>query len=124
MATGIFCSLVVLLTQAKTLTGSYDPSWASVQPNRILKAIALPNANERQNGEALVKAIEGLVPGDRLEIGTGTYSVNRLWDLSVSRSGERTGLASQSAMQLSRTAAASRDRPSVLQCLFPKRFRT
>ena len=84
LATGILCSLVVLLTQAKTLAGGYDPSWASVQPKRILKAIALPNANERQNGEALVKAIEGLVPGDRLEIGTGTYSVNRLWDLSVS----------------------------------------
>ena len=35
LTTGILCSLVVLLTQTKTLAGSYDPSWASVQPKRL-----------------------------------------------------------------------------------------
>jgi Right handed beta helix region len=78
---GILCSLVVLLSQATTLAGDYAPPWASVEPKRIVRVAALPDADDKQNGDALVKAAEGLVPGDRLEIGKGTYSVGRLWDL-------------------------------------------
>ncbi len=72
LTSALLCSFVVLLIQTKTFAGDYDPPWASVQPKRIVKAIALPNANDRQNGDTLVKAIEGLVAGDRLEIGAGT----------------------------------------------------
>jgi hypothetical protein len=84
LATGLLCPLIVLLTQAKAFAGTYEPAWASVQPMRIVQVVALPNASDTQNGDRLVKAIEGLVPGDRLEIGSGTYSVSRLWDLTVS----------------------------------------
>jgi hypothetical protein len=78
------CLLLVSLSTASLFAGNYDPPWALIQPKRIIKVIALPNASDRQHGDALLEAIEGLVPGDRLEIGTGTYSVSRLWDLSVS----------------------------------------
>lgn len=84
LSMGILFSLFVLLTQANSFAGTYDPAWGSVKPKRIVKIVALTEPNNRQNGDRLVKAIEGLVPGDRLEIGTGTYSVSRLWDLTVS----------------------------------------
>ncbi len=74
----------MLLPQAITFAGVYDPTWASVPRKRIVRVIAMPDAGDRQNGDRLIKAIEALLPGDRLEIGTGTYSVNRLWDLSIS----------------------------------------
>ncbi len=78
------CLLLVSLSTASLFAGNYDPPWALIQPKRMIKVIALPNASDQQNGDALLEAIKGLVPGDRLEIGTGTYSVSRLWDLSVS----------------------------------------
>ena len=78
------CLLLVSLSTASLFAGTYDPPWALIQPKRIIKVIALPNASDQQNGDSLLEAIEGLVPGDRLEIGTGTYSVSRLWDFSVS----------------------------------------
>lgn len=55
----------------------YDPAWASRRPTRVI-AYADPR------GEALMKAVEALRPGDRLEIAAGTYRVNRLWDLRIS----------------------------------------
>ncbi len=73
-----------LLAQPSAVAKNYEPAWASVQPNRIVKVLAQPNATPTQNGDALVKAVQALVPGDQLVIGTGTYSVDRLWDLSIS----------------------------------------
>lgn len=55
----------------------YAPSWADIQPLRVLQ-------HTDSSGDALVKAVEALQPGDRLEIAAGTYSVNRMWDIRVS----------------------------------------
>lgn len=63
---------------------SYDPPWVSQQPTRTISFDAKPGASDTDNGKELVRAIESLVPGDRLEIGSGTYSVARFWDLTVS----------------------------------------
>ena len=56
---------------------AYQPDWAAITPQRVI-----PHAGG--DGEALVKAVEALKPGDKLEIAAGTYSVERMWDLSIS----------------------------------------
>lgn len=86
---GFLLSLAVLMAPVKTFAGSYDPAWASAEPSRVVQFAASAIADDAQNGDGLVKAIEGLVPGDRLEIGAGTYSVRRLWDLTVSGTAAR-----------------------------------
>ena len=63
---------------------SYDPPWSNVQPTRTISFAGKPGASETENGNQLVRAIESLVPGDRLEVKSGTYSVARFWDLTVS----------------------------------------
>ncbi len=52
----------------------YDPSWAASKPKRTIQ-------HSDPNGDALVKAIAALQPGDHLEIASGTYSINRMWDV-------------------------------------------
>ncbi len=63
---------------------SYQPEWVAIKPQRTIQLDADPLIEDTQNGARLVRAIEQLTPGDRLRIGTGTYSVDRLWDLSIS----------------------------------------
>jgi hypothetical protein len=78
------CSLLaalVLLPCARA--ASYDPPWAQITPIRTLTHAPQPGATAEQSGAALVKAIEALQPGDKLEIGAGTYSVERMWDLRI-----------------------------------------
>jgi hypothetical protein len=67
---------------------SYDPAWASITPKRTVAHQALAGATMEQSGARLVQAIGALQPGDRLEIGSGTYSVERMWDLRVSGTAE------------------------------------
>ncbi len=88
LAMGVLCLLAELLTPAQTYASNYEPFWTSVQPKNIIKVICQPNATDLQNGDALVKAVQQLIPGDQLVISGGTYSVNRLWDLSVSGTAE------------------------------------
>jgi hypothetical protein len=59
------------------LADSYDPGWASITPKRVIQ-------HTDPSGDSLVKAVAALQPGDQLEIATGTYSVERMWDLQVS----------------------------------------
>jgi hypothetical protein len=90
VAAVVVCSLSC--AQAPTLahveineeSKSYQPAWAAVRPQRTITLSAMPDTHDSQNGLRLVKAIEALKPGDLLEIGAGTYSVNRLWDVTVS----------------------------------------
>ena len=56
---------------------AYQPDWAAITPQRVI-----PHAGG--DGAALVKAVEALQPGDKLEIAAGTYSVERMWDVRVS----------------------------------------
>jgi hypothetical protein len=62
----------------------YDPEWAAVVPTRTLPLAHQPSMTAAQNGEALVKAVAALVPGDQLVIAEGSYQVERLWDIQVS----------------------------------------
>lgn len=59
------------------LAASYEPTWASITPKRIIQ-------HSNANGAALVKAVQALKPGDKLELAAGTYSVERMWDIGVS----------------------------------------
>jgi hypothetical protein len=70
----LFC----LLSFAQLAHGdSYQPDWASIVPQRVI-------SHAGGDGDALVKAVEALKPGDKLEIAAGTYSVDLMWDLRVS----------------------------------------
>lgn len=62
----------------------YEPKWAKAEPRRLIKHAVRVDGSAEQNGAALVKAIETLLPGDRLEIASGAYSVNRMWDIGIS----------------------------------------
>lgn len=53
----------------------YDPPWADVAPALVIPFDHNPALTDEQNGQALRLAILGLQPGDRLEIGAGTYSI-------------------------------------------------
>lgn len=66
-------ALIAKITQA----ASYDPAWAKIPPRRVIRHTA-------PSGAALVKAVENLKPGDRLELASGIYSVDRMWDIRAS----------------------------------------
>ena len=68
--------------------GQYEPAWADVAPQRTLPLETGADVTPTQRGAALVKAVEALVPGDCLVIASGTYSVDRMWDVRVSGTAE------------------------------------
>jgi hypothetical protein len=74
----LFCLLSIAQV---SLAATYQPNWASIPPKRLIH-------HSDTNGAALVKAVEALQPGDKLEIAGGTYSVERMWDISVSGTAE------------------------------------
>src|SRR5690606_16473657 len=53
----------------------FDPPWANVAPTKVIPFEHNPALSDEQNGELLRQTILGLDPGDRLEIGDGTYSI-------------------------------------------------
>lgn len=59
----------------------YDPPWASAAPARTLRLDRDPALTDGQNGDRLVAALRALVPGDRLEVGGGRWSIDRYFDL-------------------------------------------
>jgi hypothetical protein len=69
---------LIFITLASTaLAASYEPTWSSIPPKRVIQ-------HSDSNGAALVKAVEALKPGDKLELAAGTYSVERMWDILAS----------------------------------------
>ena len=74
----LLCTL--FLSQA-AIAVTYQPEWAAIAPKRVIQ-------HTDSNGDALMKAVAALQPGDKLEIAAGTYSVDRMWDVSVSGSRE------------------------------------
>ncbi|MFN9914035.1 MAG: hypothetical protein ACK53L_15705, partial [Pirellulaceae bacterium] len=64
------------------------PAWATQPALRRLRLDADPRRTAEQNGLALVKATQALVPGDQLVIGPGTYSVAPRWDISAAGTAE------------------------------------
>ena len=73
--------LIFLCLASTALATSYAPTWASITPKRVIQ-------HTDPNGASLVKAVEALKPGDKLEIAAGTYSVERMWDILVSGTAE------------------------------------
>lgn len=70
--------LLCLLSFTQLSYGAaYQPEWSAIAPKRVI-------SHAGADGEALVKTVEALQPGDKLEIATGTYSVDRMWDVRVS----------------------------------------
>ena len=63
--------------------GAYDPPWASVAPLRTLSLDYDPLFDRARNGAALKTAVLALQPGDRLEIGAGSYSVDSLFRVDL-----------------------------------------
>ncbi|MGV3662927.1 MAG: right-handed parallel beta-helix repeat-containing protein [Prosthecobacter sp.] len=59
----------------------YAPEWAGIPPQRVIQHTA-------GDGEALVKAVAALLPGDQLVLPAGTYSVGRMWDVGISGTAE------------------------------------
>lgn len=70
----------LLLTQAAA-AAAYEPSWASIAPRRVI------HLNET-DGSKLVSRVAELKPGDCLQLDTGTYTVDRFWDIQVSGTAE------------------------------------
>ncbi len=66
-----------LAAAADISAAGYDPSWSNVKPGRVIPLAEV-------SGEALMKAVEGLKPGDHLQLPSGTYNVARMWDVRVS----------------------------------------
>ena len=64
--------------------GSYDPTWAALAPTRVILHAYDPARSSGLNGAALAGAMQALQPGDRLEVASGTYSVEAYFNLSVS----------------------------------------
>jgi hypothetical protein len=69
--------LLFIVLASSALAASYKPTWSTIAPKRVIR-------HGGTNGAALVKAVEALQPGDKLEIAAGTYSVERMWDIGVS----------------------------------------
>lgn len=73
--------LLLFLPLLSRAESPYDPAWSGIAPKRVI-------AFHEAEGEALVKAVAALQPGDRLEIAAGTYRVERHWDIRVSGTAE------------------------------------
>jgi hypothetical protein len=73
--------LLFIALASTALAASYEPTWSTIPPKRVIK-------HSDPNGAELVKAVEALQPGDKLELAAGTYSVERMWDIGVSGTAE------------------------------------
>ncbi len=62
---------------------SYDPPWAGVTPAMTIAFNRNAAMTDEQNGAALADAIGRLTAGQMIQIGAGTYSVNRYWNVTV-----------------------------------------
>ncbi|MBD3343971.1 MAG: hypothetical protein GF401_02790 [Chitinivibrionales bacterium] len=76
------CCLIVHADPTRPWTESSPfPSWKDTRPLRTITLTFDENKSSTQNGAALAEAIDSLIAGDCLEIGTGTYSVNKWWNV-------------------------------------------
>lgn len=64
----------------------YDPPWAGVAPAHVIDFTADPAVSDEVNGAALKAAIQGLHAGDCLRIGSGVYSINSYFNVSLAGS--------------------------------------
>jgi parallel beta-helix repeat protein len=64
-------------------SGSYFPAWQSIPPARTIPLSYNAAQTAEQNGAALKAAIAALQPGDKLQVGSGTWSVNSYWNVVI-----------------------------------------
>ncbi|NJO92870.1 MAG: hypothetical protein HC831_30800 [Chloroflexia bacterium] len=62
----------------------YFTSWADISPINSITHSYNSSLTETENGAALADAMQALEPGDELKIGSGTYSINKYFNLQVS----------------------------------------
>lgn len=84
----LFCLCLPLLLATAVRAERYDPAWSGVEPRRSLALEYQTDADAEANGAGLVRAVAALVPGDRLSLASGRYSVKNLWDIAVSGTAE------------------------------------
>lgn len=61
----------------------YDPAWETAPPLRTIQFNYNSGRSATQNGADLKSALQALIAGDRLEIGSGAYSINSLTALDL-----------------------------------------
>jgi hypothetical protein len=66
-----------------TLPRDMVPEWAEARPSRIIEHHSDPRGGAVQRGIELALAALKLEPGDMLKIGGGTYSIPKLFNLSL-----------------------------------------
>lgn len=69
--------------EAPWLVGRISPPWAEAKPRRTLQVKHDVNKTDEENGAALTRVIQGLEPGDMLEIGPGRYSIARKFEVDL-----------------------------------------
>jgi hypothetical protein len=63
------------------LPAGFDPSWADVTPTQVLNFTYDGGQSSEQNGADLASSILALVPGQKLSIGPGTYTIVAKFDV-------------------------------------------
>lgn len=66
-----------------TANNLYYPSWHNIEPQEVLSIDYDPTKSDVENGSLLRTAIQRLTPGQKLEIGTGTYSINTWFTIDL-----------------------------------------
>ncbi len=61
----------------------YDPQWAGVEPTEVLEIDFDQGMSQQENGSLLKEVIQGLQPGQRLEIGAGVWSIASLFSIDL-----------------------------------------
>ena len=61
----------------------YFPAWGSATPTTVIPFNYDNSESQTENGTALANVLQSLMPGDRLEIGTGTYKLTNALRLSL-----------------------------------------
>ncbi len=62
---------------------NYYPDWADIAPTNTISLNYSTGRTAEENGADLADAVAALQPGDKLEIGAGTWSVNRWWTINI-----------------------------------------
>jgi len=71
------------IEESETSRSPYDPDWAEVAPIQVRSLIYDEQKSSVGNGAALKSFLQSLQPGDRLEIGEGTYSIDSFTALDL-----------------------------------------
>ncbi|MCB9897015.1 MAG: right-handed parallel beta-helix repeat-containing protein [Planctomycetes bacterium] len=61
---------------------TFAPDWADVEPLDVIALDYDPELSETGNGARLKTAVGALQPGDRLEVGAGTWSIASKWEIA------------------------------------------